>query len=59
MTTFYKQERHHQNWTGCVPRQARIGGEWAANLKQQKRIPKTAYIGALLAFIAFWVGNFV
>jgi hypothetical protein len=59
MSTIYKQERNHQNWTGRVPRQARITGQWAANLDKHKRIPKKAYFGAILAFITFWVGNFV
>lgn len=59
MTTFYKQDRHHQNWTGRVPRQARITGQWAANLDKQRCIPKKAYFMGILAFITFWVGNFV
>jgi hypothetical protein len=59
MTTFYKQERNHQNFTGRVPRQARIGGQWAANLEKSKRIPKKAYFGATLAVLAFWFANFL
>ena len=59
MTTFYKQDRHHQNWTGRVPRQARIGGQWAANLDKQKRIPVSGYVCAVLAVLAFWFANFL
>ena len=59
MTTFYKQDRHHQNWTGRVPRQARIGGQWAANLERQKRIPVMGYVCAVLAVLAFWFANFL
>jgi len=59
MTTFYKQDRNHQNWTGRVPRQARIGGQWAANLERQKRIPASGYVCAVLAVLAFWFANFL
>jgi len=59
MTTIYKQERNHQNFTGRVPRQARIGGQWAANLERQKRIPVSGYVCAVLAVLAFWFANFL
>jgi hypothetical protein len=47
------------NWTGKVPRQARIGGQWAANLERQKRIPVSGYVCAVLAVLAFWFANFL
>ena len=59
MTTFYKQDRHHQNWTGRVPRQTRIGGQWAANLEKQRCIPKKAYFMGILAVLVFWFANFL
>jgi hypothetical protein len=59
MSTFYKQDTSHQNWTGRVPRQSRITGQWAANLDKQKRIPKKAYFGAVLVVLAFWLANFL
>jgi len=35
MSKIYWQERNHPNWTGRVPRQARITGEWSANRKNK------------------------
>lgn len=51
MSTFYKQERNHPNWTGRVPRQARITGEWSRYVRAETSIPPTAYLGAA-AFVA-------
>lgn len=59
MTTIYKQDTSHQNWTGRVPRQSRITGEWSASIYKQRCIPKKAYAMGILAFITFWVANFV
>jgi hypothetical protein len=59
MSTIYKQERNHQNWTGRVPRQSRITGQWARDLKKQRRIPVSGYVCAVLAVLAFWLANFL
>lgn len=59
MSTIYKQERNHQNFTGRVPRQSRITGEWKTFHDNQKRIPKKAYFGAALVVLAFWLANFL
>jgi hypothetical protein len=59
MSTIYKQDLGHPNWTGRVSRQARITGQWSANLEKQRCIPKKAYAMGILAFITFWVANFV
>ena len=59
MTTFYKQERHHSNWTGRVPRQSRITGEWSTYRVRQRRIPKSAYVGAALFVALICLANFL
>lgn len=59
MSTFYKQERNHSNWTGRVPRQSRITGEWATRHKDSKRIPKLAYLGAAAFVLAMYLANFL
>jgi hypothetical protein len=51
MSTIYKQERNHDNWTGRVSRQSRITGEWSRYVRADKRIPPLAYLGAA-AFVA-------
>ena len=59
MSTIYKQERNHDNWTGRVSRQSRITGEWASSVKQSKHIPRSAYAGAVIVLLAFWLVNFI
>ena len=46
MSKIYYQERNHPNWTGRVPRQARITGEWAVNRKH--RIPLGDVVAVVL-----------
>jgi hypothetical protein len=46
MSTIYKQERNHDNWTGRVPRQARITGQWSINRKT--KIPFYDYMAVVL-----------
>jgi hypothetical protein len=46
MSTIYKQERNHDNWTGRVPRQARITGQWSINRKT--KIPFYDYVAVVL-----------
>lgn len=59
MSTIYKQEPNHQNFTGRVPRQSRITGEWVSLVDNQRRIPKKAYVGAVFVVLAFWLANFL
>lgn len=58
MSKIYYQERNHPNWTGRVPRQSRITGQWSENRKPD-RIPKRAYLGAVLFVAMFWLANFL
>jgi hypothetical protein len=50
MSTYYKQERHHDNWTGRVSRQSRITGTWYEQ-KEPDSIPLPAYLVGV-AFLA-------
>lgn len=59
MSTIYKQERNHDNWTGRVARQSRITGEWASSVKRSKHISGRAYAGAVIVLLAFWLANFI
>jgi hypothetical protein len=58
MSKIYWQERNHPNWTGRVPRQSRITGEWSRN-KPADKIPLIGYVIAVLAVGAFWLANFL
>jgi len=55
----YGSDYSKSNWTGRTPRQSRITGEWSRNKPADDRIPKKAYISAVLAVLAFWLANFV
>ena len=50
MSKIYYQERNHPNWTGRVPRQSRITGEWAVNRKV--KIPLGDYVAVVLGALA-------
>lgn len=54
----YSVDRSTSNWTGRVPRQSRITGQWSENRKPD-RIPKVAYVGAALFVAMFWLANFL
>ena len=58
MSKIYYQERNHPNWTGRVPRQARITGQWSSNRKDDK-IPLKGYIVGVFALLTFWLANFL
>ena len=53
MSKIYYQERNHHNWTGRVPRQSRITGEWAVN---RKRSFPVADVAAVILFGLVIVG---
>lgn len=59
MSKIYYQERNHPNWTGRVPRQSRITGEWSRGRRvraRNDRIPPLGYlIGVLLLALLFFV----
>jgi hypothetical protein len=59
MSTFYKQERNHNNWTGRVSRQSRITGEWSKYHKVSNRIPPVAYFVAGFAMIGILLACFL
>ena len=59
MSTIYKQDRSHQNWSGRVPRQSRITGEWRTYRVRQRRIPRAAYVGAALFVAMICLANFL
>jgi len=46
MSKIYYQERNHPNWTGRVPRQARITGEWSTT--RRRSIPVADVIAVIL-----------
>ena len=46
MSKIYYQERNHPNWTGRVPRQARITGEWSTT--RRRSIPVWDVIAVIL-----------
>ena len=50
MSKIYYQERNHPNWTGRVPRQSRITGEWSTNRRNSP--PLGDVIAVLLGAIA-------
>ena len=50
MSKIYYQERNHPNWTGRVPRQSRITGEWSKS--RPRRIPMADVVATLLGAIA-------
>lgn len=50
MSTIYKQERSHNNWTGRVSRQSRITGYWSEQ-RQPDKIPAVAYLVGVAALI--------
>jgi hypothetical protein len=54
MTTIYKQDTSHPNWTGRVSRQSRIQGEWSVQRQLAEDIPFVAWavgIGMLVALV--------
>jgi len=53
MSKIYYQERNHPNWTGRVPRQSRITGEWTVN---RKRSFPVADVAAVILFGLVIVG---
>lgn len=61
MSTVYKQERNHPNWTGRVPRQSRITGAWAEQHYSQldQRIPPAAYVVGVLTLIVFCLAAYL
>jgi len=61
MSTVYKQEPNHPNWTGRVPRQSRITGAWAEqrSFYAEQRIPLVAYVVGLLAVVLICVAAYL
>lgn len=58
MSTIYKQERNHPNWTGRVSRQSRITGEWSRNRTEDK-IPGVAYVVGVLALAVIYLAAYL
>lgn len=58
MSKIYYQERNHPNWTGRVPRQSRITGEWSYT-KRKDRIPLSAYPVGILAIAVIWLATWL
>lgn len=56
MSKIYWQERNHPNWTGRVPRQARITGEYS---KLKRRIPPGDIVATVLGALALLMVLFV
>lgn len=57
MSKIYWQERNHPNWTGRVPRQARITGEWSTNRRESP--PLGDIIATVLGAVALLAVMFV
>lgn len=58
MTTIYKQDQSHQNWTGRVPRQSRITGYWSEQ-RQADKIPAIAYIIGIAALATLFAAAYL
>jgi len=58
MTTIYKQDLGHPNWTGRVSRQSRITGEWS-NGRRASRVSAWEVAAIVFGVIAFWGANFI
>lgn len=60
MSTVYKQERNHPNWTGRVPRQSRITGTWAEqHCYPQKEIPVAGYVFGVFALVVLFLAAYL
>ena len=59
MSTIYKQERNHPNWTGQVSRQSRITGTWAHEREIANDIPSVAWVVGIGMLIALVLAAFV
>ena len=57
MSKIYYQERNHPNWTGRVPRQARITGEWSTDRKPN--IPLGDIVATVLGAVALLTAMFL
>jgi len=54
MSTIYKQDTSHPNWTGRVSRQSRITGYWSEQRRQADSTPLVAWvIGAAMIVVLF------
>lgn len=58
MSTIYKQERNHDNWTGRVSRQSRITGYWSEQ-RQPDTIPVSAYVIGILALLTLFAAAYL
>ena len=59
MSTIYKQERNHPNWTGRVSRQSRITGYWAGQYQPVDKIPAVAYLIGLAALATLFLAAYL
>lgn len=59
MSTIYKQERNHPNWTGRVSRQSRITGTWAHEREIANDIPSVAWVVGIGMLISLVLAVFV
>ena len=59
MSTIYKQERNHPNWTGRVSHQSRITGTWAHERQIANDIPAVAWAVGLGMLVALMLAAFV
>ena len=57
MSKIYYQERNHPNWTGRVPRQARITGKWSTDRKPN--IPLGDIVATVLGAVALLTAMFL
>jgi len=59
MSTIYKQDTSHPNWTGRVSRQSRITGTWAHQARPVDTIPPIAYLIGLAALAALFLAAYL
>ena len=59
MSTIYKQERNHDNWTGRVSRQSRITGTWAHERQIANDIPAVAWVVGIAALAALFLAAYL
>ena len=58
MSTIYKQDTSHPNYTGRIPRQSRITGYWSQQ-RQPDRIPAIAYVIGLAALATLFAAAYL
>jgi hypothetical protein len=59
MSTIYKQDTSHPNWTGRVSRQSRITGYWAHQKREAECTPPIAYVIGIAALVVLFAAAYL